>query len=423
KTSRSIAIPNFSDIYSRSGLTASPYSTQKTQGTYMPWTDKPGGNGSNNNGSGNGNRGPWGQPPRGGGNNSNGSGGGQQPDLEDLLKSGRERFRRSMGGGQGGGTGGKGLEGLPKGPAVFLIIGAFAILYALNAAYRVEPGEVSVVTTFGKYSGVETSGLRVHFPPIQSKEIVQVAQDRSIDVGVNSRTVDESSMLTSDLNIANVTLSVNWKIQEGVTEPGEMPGAAKYVFNVENQQQLVKAIAEAAVREVVGSSEFDPLVTNGRAIVPEQMQVIMQEALDNYESGIEILSVNFDKAEPPAEVIDTQLDVINARSEKAQKINVAQAYANREVPRARGEAQEKIFQAEAYEARVVAEARGAASRFNDIYSEYAKAPEVTRQRMYLETVESVLGDMNKIVIDDQAGGTVPYLSLNELTRNRATTSN
>ncbi|MCI5046040.1 MAG: FtsH protease activity modulator HflK [Aquisalinus sp.] len=386
----------------------------------MPWTDKPGGNGSNNNGSGNGNRGPWGQPPRGGGGN-NGSGGGQQPDLEDLLKSGRERFRRTMGGGQGGGAGGKGLDGLPKGPAVFLIIGAFIILYALNAAYRVEPGEVSVVTTFGKYSGVETSGLRVHFPPIQAKEIVQVAQDRSIDVGVNSRTVDESSMLTSDLNIANVTLSVNWKIQEGVTEPGEMPGAAKYVFNIEPpQKELVKSIAEAAVREVVGSSEFDPLVTNGRAIVPEQMQVIMQEALDGYEAGIQILSVNFDKAEPPAEVIDTQLDVINARSEKAQKINVAQAYANREVPRARGEAQERIFQAEAYEARVVAEARGAASRFNDIYSEYAKAPEVTRQRMYLETVESVLGDMNKIVIDDQAGGTVPYLSLNELTRNRTT---
>ncbi|WP_306253215.1 FtsH protease activity modulator HflK [Parvularcula sp. IMCC14364] len=389
----------------------------------MPWTDKPGGNGSNSNGSGNGNRGPWGQPPRGNGGGNNG-GGGQQPDLEDLLKSGRERFKRSMGGGQGGGSGGgTGLEGLPKGPAMLLIVGAFVILYGLNAFYRVEPGEVSVVTTFGKYSGVEASGMRVHFPPVQSKEIVLVAQDRSIDVGINSRSVDESAMLTSDLNIANVTLSVNWKIQEGVTEPGEMPGAAKYVFNVENQEQLVKAIAEAAVREVVGSSEFDPLVTNGRAIVPEQMQVIMQEALDNYESGIEILSVNFDKAEPPTEVIETQLDVINARSEKAQKINVAQAYANREVPRARGEAQEKIFQAQAYEARVVAESRGAASRFNDIYTEYAKAPEVTRQRMYLETVESVLSDMNKIVIDDQAGGTVPYLSLNELTRSRSTASN
>ncbi len=381
----------------------------------MPWTDKPGGNGSNSNGSGGGDddRGPWGQPPRG----NDGGGRNNPPDLEELLKSGRERFRKSMGGrGNGGGGGGANLNNLPKGPVLFVALAALVVVIGSTITYQVQPGELAVVTTFGKYSGVKTSGLQVYFPPVQNREIVTVSKDQSIDVGMKSNTRDESAMLTSDLNIANVTLSVNWKVQETATAPGEMPGAAKFLFNVEQPRDLIKAIAEAAVREVVGSSEFDPLVTNGRAIVPAQMQVIMQDALDTYEAGIQILSINFDKAEPPAEVIEKQLDVINARSEKAQKINVAQAYANRQVPQARGEAQQILFQAEAYQNRVLSEARGAASRFDDIYTEYAKAPEVTRQRMYLETIEGVLGGMTKIVIDGDAGGTVPYLSLNELTK-------
>ena len=386
----------------------------------MPWTDKPGGNGSK--GSGNGSKGPWGQGSQGGGNNGGNT---PPPDLEELLKSGRDRFRRTMGGrggNNGGGGGNVDFNRLPKGP---IAIGATVILAFFGwqlFTYQVETNEQAVVTTFGKFSKIETSGLRFRIPVVQEVTKVAVTEDRSVDIGKNARNLNESSMLTSDLNIANVSFSVNWRIKT-TNEEGQMPPAAQFVFNVEEPRNLVKSVAEAAIREVVGASEFDPLITNGRSIVPSEVERIMQEALDSYESGILIQSVNFDKAEPPQAVIQNQLDVINARSEKAQKINVAEAYANREVPRARGAAEEKLLDAEAYAVQTVAEARGAASRFNDIYAEYARAPEVTRQRMYLETVEQVLGDMNKIVIDNDAGGAVPYLSLNELTRQRGTTAN
>ncbi len=190
------------------------------------------------------------------------------------------------------------------------------------------------------------------------------------------------------------------------------------MFNNEEVDGLVKAVAESALREVVGGNELDPIISNGRAIVPADTQVLMQQMLDDYNSGIEVIRVNFDRSDPPAQVIDSFRDVIDARSDAETTINIATREANSIVPQARGDAQRLVLDAEAYEAKVLAEARGAASRFNDIYSEYVKAPEVTRQRMYLETIEGVLGDMNKIVIDEEAGGTVPYLSLNELAKQK-----
>ena len=383
----------------------------------MPWTDKPGGNGSDNNGSG-GNRGPWGQPPRGN-NNGGGNRGNQPPDLEELLRSGRDRFRQSMGGGRGGNAGGGGGSSMPSktvfGFAILAIIG----FWLFSGIYQVQPGAQGIVTTFGKYTGFTTPGLHWHVPfPVQDVEIVDVEKDNVIQIGGTSRNgVNEGSMLTSDENIIDVEISVNWEIKSDADNaPGEMPNSAKFVFNVENPEQLIRASAEAALREVVGANEFEPIITRGRAIVPQETERLLQEALDNYESGVEIIRVNYTNANPPPEVIASQTDVVDAGSDAEQEINKARGYANERVPVARGEAQQIILDAEAYAARVVAEARGQASRFDNIYSEYAKAPEVTRQRMYLETVEAVIGDIDKIVIDEDAGGTVPYLSLNELTR-------
>ena len=392
----------------------------------MPWTDKPG---SGANGSGNGKgptKGPWGQPsgdgrgPRpvpGTGNGSGRKPGQNAPDLEELLRSGRERFRK---GGRGGGTGtGRGAPQLPSKAVLGLGAAAVAALWLASGFYQVQPGERGVVTTFGDFATLSDSGLNWHVPwPVQDVTKVDVQNDRAVTIG---RGNDKVSMLTSDLNIVEVDMQVNYRIKDDAdTPPGELPNAAKYVFNIgpEEVPQLVRASAEAALREVVGGEEFGPIISRGRAIVTDQTLAILQDTLDSYDSGIEVIRINFGQADPPGEVIASQRDVVDARSEFEQKINVANGYANRQVPVARGEARQTVLDAEAYAAQVVAEARGDAARFVDIYDEYAKAPEVTRQRMYLETMERVLGDMNKVVIDQDAGGAVPLLDVNTLAASR-----
>ncbi|GGD01318.1 FtsH protease activity modulator HflK [Aquisalinus flavus] len=390
----------------------------------MPWTDKPGsGPGQGGNGSGGG-RGPWGQPPRGGNDNNNaggnrGGGNNQSPDLEELLRSGRERFKRSMGGrgGSGGGSGG-GVK-LPGKGVIFVVLVLLVGLWAASGIYTVGPGERGVVTTFGKYTSMTGPGLQFHAPwPIQNVDVVLVTNERVTGIGTASRSQNERTMLTSDLNIVDVSIEVNWRIKVGPVEDGELPGPAKYVFNNEDPEGMVRAVAESALREVVGGNELDPIISNGRAIVPQNTLEVMQRTLDTYNSGIEIIRITFQRSDPPEEVIQAFRDVIDARSDAETTINNAQKVANEIVPVARGQAERVILDAEAYEAQVVAEARGQSARFVDIYEEYAKAPGVTRQRMYLETMERVLGDMEKIVVDQDAGGTVPFLNLNELTRPR-----
>ena len=379
----------------------------------MPWTDKPG---SGSNGSGNG-KGPWGQPSNDGkgprvvpGGKSN------APDLEDLLRSGRERFRKGGGGGRGH-TGG--APNLPSGKVIGLGAAALAVIWAFSGFYQIEPGARGVVTTFGKFSGLTDSGLNWHVPwPVQDVTKVDVQNDRAVTIG---RGNDKVSMLTSDLNIVEVDMQVNYRIKDDADTPaGELPNAAKYVFNIGEDEvpPLVRAAAEAALREVVGGEEFGPIISRGRAIVTDQTLAILQQTLDSYDSGVEVIRINFGQADPPGDVISSQRDVVDARSEFEQKINVANGYANRQVPVARGEARQTVLDAEAYAARVVAEARGDAARFVDIYEEYAKAPEVTRQRMYLETMEDVLADINKVVIDQDAGGAVPLLDVNTLAASR-----
>ncbi|MEM9284500.1 MAG: FtsH protease activity modulator HflK [Pseudomonadota bacterium] len=371
----------------------------------MPWTDKP---------SGSQNSGPWGRPE-----GSNGTGGGPRggrggaPDLEELLRSGRERFGR--GGGGGGGTGAQ--VSPPSGRVIGLVLFVALALYAFSGLYQVAPGSRGVVTTFGNFSGLTDPGLNWHAPqPFQSVDVVAVEEDRPVRIGGSS---NRTSMLTSDLNIVDVGLQVNYRVKSDATwDPttGELPNAAKFLFSIEDPDDAVKISAEAALREVVGANDFEPIISSGRRIVNEQTASILQGILDSYDSGIEVIRVNFGQADPPQRVIPAQRDVIDANSEAEQQVNEATGYANRKVPVAEGEARQIVLDAEAYAADVVAQARGDAARFNAIYEEYVKAPEVTRQRMYLETMESVLGDMNKVLIDDDAGGTLPYLNVNELAR-------
>ncbi len=382
----------------------------------MPWTDKPGGSGSNGGGPG-GNQGPWGQPSNGSGGQDNRRPGDRPPsDLEDLLKSGRDRFRRASG--RGGGNGGQGTGDfqMPSGRVLGLGLGALALLYLASGFYQVAPGSLGVVTTFGAYSGLSEPGLRWHMPfPIQNVQVEPVQQEQSVSIGGSQQA--KTSMLTSDLNIVDVDMAVEYNIQgSGALEPGELPAVAKFLFNIEEPERLVEAAAESALRQVVGESEFGPIISADRAAVNSRTQDILQSILDSYDSGINVIRVNFGRADPPEEVIPAQRDVIDARSAAEQRVNEATRTANSIVPRAQGEARQIELDAEAYAQRVVLESRGAASRFNDIYAEYALAPEVTRQRMYLETMEGVLGRANKVIMDDQAGGAVPFLNLNDVVR-------
>lgn len=381
----------------------------------MPWQDNSG------------NRGPWGQPPRGnnGGSNNNGRGGGrgEPPDLEDLLQASRQRLKRAFPGGGGG-----------RGPNInSTMIGLIGVgilaLWLFSGLYQVNPGERAVVTTFGEYTRIEAQGLKWRIPfPVQNVEIVPVDAERQTEIGFRGDTVNrgqealsESLMLTGDKNIADVTFSVNWNVDTSAVADDDLPGPAKFIFNVESPDNVVRAVAEAAMREVVGGNTLQPLITSGRTLVEDDTMRLMQEALDSYESGIRIIRVNYGRADAPPQVREAFLDVFNAGSEAESKINEAQRYFNEKIPRARGEAQQILENSRAYAARVTEDARGQAERFNQIYGEYRNAPDVTRQRMYLETVESVLADMNKIIIDEQSSssGVVPYLPLTELNRQPA----
>ncbi|MEX0643893.1 MAG: FtsH protease activity modulator HflK [Parvularculaceae bacterium] len=376
----------------------------------MPWSD--------NSGKGGPAKGPWGQPP----NKGNGGGGrNEPPDLEELLQASRQRLKRAFPrGGKGGGGGGVGSggRGIPINSRTLAIGGGVLIaLWIFSGMYQVGPQEQGVTTTFGKFTGITGPGLHWRAPMIQGVTLVPVDAQQTATVGGGGQAAEENLMLTSDRNIVDVSFSVDWKIKREPPQPGEFPNAAKFIFNIENPEGLVKAVAESAMRETIGSNRLDPIITSGQAEVVEQTRQRIQATLDFHRSGIEVLRVNLNRPQAPQAVRDAFVDVIRARSEQQQLINEAEKAANQIIPVAQGDAQKLIEESRAYAARVVADSIGQAERFNKIYEEYRRAPEVTRQRMYLETVESVLGDMNKIVIDESVGaGVVPYLPLNELTK-------
>lgn len=389
----------------------------------MPWQD--------NSGKGGGRgpvRGPWGQTPRppGGGDNGGGNNGGrgpgrggEPPDLDELLRASKQRLKRAFPG--GGGSGGRG-PGIPWSPQLGAFAGAGLLaLWAISGIYQVGPQEQGVTTTFGKYAGLTGPGLHWRAPMIQGVRLVPVDKQQTATIngsGSSGANAQENLMLTSDRNIVDISFTVDWKISRASVPAGELPNAAKFIFNIEEPEAMVRAVAEAAMRETIGAKELEPIITSGQADVVEQTRLRIQETLDYYNSGIEVLRVNMEKPEVPGAVRDAFADVIKARNEKDRMVNEAQRTSNQIIPVAEGDALKIIQEARAYAARVEADSIGQAERFNNIYEEYRRAPQVTRQRMYLETVESVLGDMNKIIIDKKAsGGVVPYLPLNELKPN------
>ena len=362
----------------------------------MPWSNQGGGGGGP---WGSGGKGPWGSGPQ--------SSGPTPPNLEEILRRGQDNLRRVL---PGGNLGGKG----------FALLGLAAIaLWGFSGFFRVEPDELGVVLRFGQDVREVQPGLNYHLPyPIETVLTPKALRVNKIDIGMRqvedgrrsaSREVpEESLMLTGDENIVDVNFSVLWKVKP--------TGVGDYLFNIQNPEGTVKAVAESAMREVVGRSEIQPILTGARQTVETAVQDLMQKTLDHYGAGIFVQQVQLQKVDPPAQVIDAFRDVQAARADLERAQNEAQTYANRVVPEARGNVAKITQAAEAYKSQTVAEATGQTSRFVKIYEQYKKAPDVTRERMYLETMERVLGGSNKIIVDSNQGaqGVVPYLPLGEL---------
>ena len=354
---------------------------------------------------------PWGGPNK---NNKQPSSN-NSDDMEDLAKKFQDGLKNMFGG----------SSKTPdvKKPITLLIIGAIAV-WALSGFYRVGADEQGVVLRFGKYTNMTQPGLNYHLPfPIESVMTPKVSKVNRIDVGFRSSNEgsrgvigdikEESAMLTGDENIVDINYSVFWVIGD----------ASKYLFNIQDPIGTIKSVAETAMREVIARKKIQTILTQGRAEIEIEVQKIMQQILDSYNSGVGITQVQAQKSDPPAQVIDSFRDVQAAKADKERAQNEAEAYANDVIPRARGEAAKIVQEAEGYKKEVVAQAEGEASRFIAIYNEYAKAKNVTQERMYLETMEKVLSGVNKIIIDKQSGsGVVPYLSLPELKKNTDTQS-
>jgi membrane protease subunit HflK len=352
------------------------------------------------------NQSPWGTPPGGGGGNGGFRKGPTPPNIDEVISKIQKIINRFLGGGKGG----------AKPIIVGLII--LVIVWTLSGLYRVLPDEQGVVLRFGKFVKTTQPGLNYHLPfPIENVLTPKVTKVNRMDIGFRSErdsgfssggvadVPEESLMLTGDENIVNIDFSVFWVIKD----------AGNFLFKIQDPEGTVKAAAETAMREVIARSDIQPILTEGRSLIEADTQEIIQEILDEYTSGIQITQVQTQKADPPDQVIDAFRDVQAARADMERSKNEAEAYANDVIPRARGEAAKILQAAEAYKKEVVAKAEGEASRFLSIYNEYAKAKKVTQERMYLETMEEVLADINKIIIDKNSGeGVVPYLPLQEL---------
>jgi membrane protease subunit HflK len=276
--------------------------------------------------------------------------------------------------------------------------------------YTVRPEERSVELFLGKFSAVGNPGLNFAPWPLVTAEIVQVTGERQTDIGTGREGENDTGlMLTRDQNIVDIEFQVVWNI----TDP------AKYLFNLADPTDTIRAVSESAMRDIIARSNLAPILNRDRALVSQEVQALIQSTLDAYQAGVNVLRVNFDRADPPPQVIDAFRDVQAAAQDRNTQESQAEAYANRALAEARGQAAQILQEAEAYRARTVNEASGEAARFKAIQAEYARAPEVTRQRLYLETMERVLGGIDKVIIDEGAAGgsgVVPYLPLTELRR-------
>ena len=350
------------------------------------------------------------------GNRRPGEGGPQIPEIDEIMKKGQEQLRVLMGGKNRGGFNGGGGGRDPNGPLVtkqgLLIGGLVAVgLWAFMSFYTVRPEERSVELFLGEFSGIGNPGLNFAPWPLVTAEIVQVTNERQTDVGLGRAGEDGGLMLTRDQNIVDIGFQVVWNISD----------PSKYLFNLADPADTIRAVSESAMRDIIARSELAPILNRDRGAIAQDVRTQIQATLDSYDAGLSVIRVNFEKADPPAEVIDAFRAVQAAQQERDRLEKEADAYANRVTAGARGEAARLLEEAEAYRAQVVNNAQGEASRFLSVYEEYVKAPDVTRKRMYLETMERVFSNMNKVILDGvQSGeggqGVVPFLPLNELSR-------
>ncbi len=356
----------------------------------MPWSNQSGGGGNN---------GPWGPRP---------GGSGQQPDLEEILRKSQDRLRQAMPGG-----------GSSKLLTALIALVLAGILGFFLFTVRVNTDEVGVVLRFGAYDRQLEPGLHLRWPyPVEVVELPKFTRLNRIEIGMRGSSdrgttiavrdvPEESLMLTGDENIVDIDFVVVWKINE----------ARDYLFNIQNPEGTVKDVSESAMREIVGQSDIEPILTAARAETETKVQQLIQGILDGYKAGIQIVQVQLQKVDPPEQVIGAFRDVQAARADQERFQNQAQGYANKVVPEARGEAERILQSAQGYRDRVIAEAKGEADRFEKVLQEYAKAPDVTRKRIFIETMQEVLSNTDKIIIDENSGGgVVPYLPLGELQR-------
>jgi modulator of FtsH protease HflK len=370
----------------------------------MPWNNKGGGN----NGGG-----PWGQGGGSGGSGSGGGpwgqggGGGQPPqDIDAIIRQGRDAWRRMMPGG-----------GASSGRSLTLLVLVFGLIWAATGFYRVNPQQQGVVLRFGEWVRTSPPGLHYHLPfPIESVLTPEVTSDNRIeigfrDVGGNSSSrrdiADESQMITGDENIVDIDFVVFWRIAD----------AGQYLFNLAEPDVTIKVTAEAVMREIIGRTAIQTALTEGRQDIQVQARQQLQDLLNEYGAGVRVRDVQLLTVDPPADVIDAFNEVQRARQDRDRLKNEAEAFSNDIVPRARGEAAKLVAEAEAYQAEVVNRASGDASRFDQVFQAYLKDKAVTKERIYIETVEEIFSNVDKIIIDSEAGsGVVPYLPLKELNK-------
>ncbi|MGK0374747.1 MAG: membrane protease subunit HflK [Arenicella sp.] len=357
----------------------------------MPWNEPGSGN--------SGNRDPWG--------NGNKNKGGQSPDFDQIIDNVRKRF-----GGGGGSDGGSKRSGLFSPWLIILLVAIF--YWGTQSFYQVDEGNQSIELRFGKFKQTVGPGLNFIVWPLEEKIVIDTQQLRTVEVGYrdNSPEPKEALMLTRDQNIVDVTMAVQYtikSIEDLVFNVGD-------IFERGGLESVVRSATESALREVVGSTEMDDLLTTDRPIVDAETKELLQNILDRYTTGILVKSIEIQDAKPPMQVRDAFDDVVRADQDRTKLTNQAEAYAKKLVPNARGEAARILQEAEAYKAKVVAEATGEAERFNRILTEYQKAPAITKKRLYIETMEDVLADSSKVLIDQNAAGgnSLLYLPIDKI---------
>ena len=376
----------------------------------MKWQQQ--NNGPWGSGGGNGG-GPWGGGSGGGGRggggnpwgNGGGGGGGQPPDFEEMLRKSQERVKGFIPGGFGSGKG------------IALVVAILIFFWGLSGFYRVQPDEQGVELLFGQFVKTTQPGLNYWFPaPVGEVMKPKVTLTNQINVGFRGSATSrrdvpqESLMITGDQNIVDVDFVVQWRIRD----------AGDYLFNIREPEQTVKLAAESAMREIVGQTPFGLLMTNQRQDVAERTTTLLQGILDDYGAGITVLDVRMDKADPPGEVLDAFNDVQRAKQDQERLRNEALAYRNDILPRAQGEGARMVEEATAQKERQILETQGEAERFLAFYETYKAAPALTRERIYLETMQEVLGRSEKVLLDEDGGGSgvVPYLPLPEVQNRR-----